>query len=195
MPFVTALRAARRGRVRVELDGRPWRVLPLEALVRAGVAEGVALDRPLLRTLAHELRRTRALEVGVRALTRRGLSERRLRERLERAGVAPQGAEEAVETLRRSGLVDDARFASTRAEALAERGFGNAAIRFDLERQGVRPEQVEAGLLGLDPEHERAARIVSRRGAGPGTARYLARRGFDQEAVEAAAVAAVAPEG
>src|SRR6266511_748438 len=57
MAVVTALRAAGRGRVRVELDGQAWRVLPLEPVVRAGLAEGVELDRARLRTLARELRR------------------------------------------------------------------------------------------------------------------------------------------
>lgn len=192
---MTALRAAGRGRVHVELDGEPWRVLPLEALARAGIAEGVALDRPRLRTLARELRRARALGVAGRALARRDLSERRLRERLRRAGVAPAGAEEAVATLRRAGLVDDERFACARALALAEHGFGDAAIRFDLERHGIAAEAIDAALAGLESEHERAARIVSRRGGGLSSARYLARRGFDEDAVEAAAETPVAPEG
>ena len=38
MPTVTALRDDRRGRVAVELDGAPWRVLPLDVVARAGIA-------------------------------------------------------------------------------------------------------------------------------------------------------------
>ncbi len=195
MAVVTALRAAGRGRVRVELDGQAWRVLPLEPVVRAGLAEGVELDRARLRTLARELRRARALGVAGRALARRDLSERCLRERLRRVGVAPAGTDQVVGTLRRAGLVDDERFASARALALADRGLGDAAIRFDLERHGISPAELEAALSGLQPERERAERIVSTRGAGPATARYLARRGFDEEAVEATAGVHVAPEG
>jgi SOS response regulatory protein OraA/RecX len=192
---VTALRAAGRGRVRVELDGEAWRVLPLEPVVRAGLCEGIALDRVRVRALARELRRARALGVAGRALARRDLSEQRLRERLRRAGVARAGSEEAVDTLRRAGLVDDQRFACARAAALAARGLGDAAIRFDLERQGVSTAALEAALNGLEPEGERAADIVSKRGGGSATARYLARRGFGEDAVEAAAQASVAPEG
>jgi regulatory protein len=191
---VTALRDVGHGRVRVELDGEPWRVLPVDALARAGIAEGLELDRPRLRTLAGELRRTRALGLSIRALGHRDLSERQLRERLGRAGIAPAGAEEAVALLRRAALVDDARLASARAQALAERGLGDAAIRSDLERQGVPSAELEAALARLEPERERAARVVSARGSGPATARYLARRGFDEDAVEAAAGADVAPD-
>jgi SOS response regulatory protein OraA/RecX len=195
VPIVTALRASGRGRVRVELDGEAWRVLPLEPVVRAELAEGVELDRPRARTLARELRRARALAVAGRALARRDLSERGLRERLHRAGVAPAGAEEAVGTLRRARLVDDGRFAATRALRLAERGLGDAAIRFDLERRGIAAAEIEAALAGLEPERERVERIVSKRGGGPATARHLARRGFAEDAVEAAAAAPVAPKG
>jgi SOS response regulatory protein OraA/RecX len=195
VPVITALRASGRGCVRVELDGEAWRVLPLEPVVRAGLTEGVELDRTRARTLARELRRARALGVAGRALARRELSERGLRERLRRAGIAPAGAEEAMETLRRTGLLDNERFAVARARGLAERGQGDAAIRFELERHGIPAAEIEAALSGLEPERVRAERVVARRGAGPATARHLARRGFDEDVVEAAAAAPVAPEG
>jgi SOS response regulatory protein OraA/RecX len=195
MPIVTAVSASGRGRVRIELDGEAWRVLPLEPVVRAGLAEGVELDRPRARTLARELRRARALGVAGRVLARHDLSERGLRERLNRAGVAPAEAEQAVGTLCRAGVVDDGRFAAARAFGLAERGRGDAAIRFDLEQHGIATTRIEAALADLEPERVRAERIVSRRGAGPATARHLARRGFAEDVVEAAAAAHVAPEG
>ena len=190
---MTALRAAGRGRVRVELDGAPWRTLPLEAVARVGISEGTDLDRERLRTLARELRRSRALGVAGRALARRDLSEQRVHERLARAGIAPAGADEAVGALRGAGVLDDRRFASARAAALAERGLGDAAIRFDLERQGIPAPALEAALSEVEPERDRAERVVSRRGGGAATARYLARRGFGEEAVEAAAAASIAP--
>jgi SOS response regulatory protein OraA/RecX len=179
----------------VELDGEPWRTLPLEVVARAGISEGAVVDRPRLRRLARELRRARALGIAGRALTRRDLSEKSLRERLDRAGVAPAAAEEAVATLHDAGLVDNERFALTRAVALAGRGRGDAAIRFDLEQHGIDRGVVEAALAALEPELARAERIVARRGGGPATARHLARRGFGEDAVEAAADASIAPEG
>jgi regulatory protein len=130
-------------------------------------------------------RRTEALAVATRALARREHSQRSLRERLQRAGVAAEDVEAVVEELRHAGLVDDARFAEERARVLAERGKGDAAIRFDLERAGVGTAEIEAALGGLEPERERAAALVARRGATPETARLLAGRGFDEEIVTA----------
>ena len=90
-------------------------------------------------------------------------------------------------TLERTGIVDDARYANTRAASLAERGYGDAAIEADLERRGVPPELRTEALGLLEPETARVAAVVRRRGPGPRTARYLAGKGFGEEALEAAA--------
>ncbi|HJQ73262.1 MAG TPA: hypothetical protein VJ814_00130, partial [Gaiellaceae bacterium] len=67
-PTVTALREHKGGRVAVELDGKPWRVLPADVVVRAGLGVGRRLDRPTARDLARELRRARALAAATRSL-------------------------------------------------------------------------------------------------------------------------------
>ena len=184
MAVVTALRERPRGRVEVELDGEPWRVVPADAVVRAALHVGRSLDRETARTLGRELRRTRALDVAARALRYRDHSRRSLEERLARRNVRPDASDAALTALERAGLVDDARVASSRAETLAERGYGDAAIRFDLERQGLAGELVESAVAQLVPERDRAWRLVERRGADPKTARWLAGRGFDAASVE-----------
>ena len=187
MPTVTRLREDRRGRVAVELDGAPWRTLPADVVVRAGLSHGRTLDRPALRLLRRELRRAEALHVAGRALRTRDLSHEELAARLARAAVPPIAAAESVAALERAGLVDDARLAANRAAALAARGYGDAAVRHDLERRGVGAEQIEAAVAELEPEAERARHIVERRGTGPRTMRYLAGKGFGENALGAAA--------
>jgi SOS response regulatory protein OraA/RecX len=186
MATVTALRAVSRGRVAVELDGAPWRTLPVEPVVRAGLTVGRELDRSAARALRRELRRAEALIVATRSLRTRDLSARRLAERLERAEVAPAARREIVSTLTRAGLVDDARFASARAAALAGRGYGDTAILADLEAQGVAADVRALALGELEPEVDRARATVRRRGPGARTARFLAARGFSRESLEAA---------
>ncbi|HET7567186.1 MAG TPA: RecX family transcriptional regulator [Gaiellaceae bacterium] len=177
---VTALRELPRGRVEVQLDGEPWRTLPADAVVRAGLGVGRALDRPTARTLARELRRSGALRRATRALAVRDRSRGALEERLTRAGVTPAAREEALGALERAGLVDDARVARSRAESLAERGYGDVAIREALEREHV-PEAVAAdAVASLTPEPERARSLLAG-GAGPRELRRLAARGFDPE--------------
>lgn len=196
MARVTALRERRGGRlVDVELDGSPWRALPLDVVVRASLREGLDLDRPRLRELRRELRRAEALAVATRALSHRDLSRARLEERLAQRGVRDAPAAEAVEALARAGYVDDERVAHRRAESLAARGMGDAAIRWDLERQGVAEAIAVAALASLEPEPERARSVVAARGASLATARYLARKGFSDESVEVAVGSGVADEG
>jgi SOS response regulatory protein OraA/RecX len=190
VPTVTALRVGRRGRVTVELDGSPWRVLPVDVVVRAGLVEGRLLDRPALRLVRRELRRAEALQVAERALRHRDLSRHRLAERLA-AAVPPAAAAESLATLERAGLVDDARVARLRAESLAARGYGDEAIRHRLRAEDLPEEAVGE----LEPEAERARLLVERRGRGPRTARYLAARGFGEETVEAALGAAFGQDG
>jgi SOS response regulatory protein OraA/RecX len=186
MPHVTALRRERAGRIAVDLDGAAWRLLPLDVVVRAGLTVGEELDRSRARTVRRELRRHEALALSTRTLRHRDLSTRRLEQRLERRSVAPAERARAVETLTRAGLLDDERFARSRSTALAGRGYGDAAIRFDLERLGVTADLVEAVVAELEPDRVRAARVAAAAGGGVRAARMLARRGFGEDAVQAA---------
>lgn len=125
-----------------------------------------------------------ALEEAFRALRHRDRSAAEIETRLERRGVGEAEREQALETLERIGFVDDERFARTRAEQLASRASGDALIRHDLEGRGIAAEHVESALAALEPERERAARIATDRGRSVKTARYLASRGFDADALE-----------
>lgn len=144
---------------------------------------GSELDRPRLRELRRELQRAEALAVAGRALRTRDHSARSIDARLERAGVAADAREQALETLQRVGYVDDERLAERRARVLCDRGWGDAAIAADLERQGVEAGAARVALAALEPEHERVRRIVEERGPGAKTVSYLLRRGFDEDAV------------
>ena len=195
MPTVTGLRELRGGRVAVELDGSRWRTIPIDVAVRVRLGEGQELDRPRLRELARELRRARTMDRALRAVARRDQTVVSLRQRLERRGAVAADLEDAIGRLERAGLVDDERYAARRADALAGRGHGDEAIRWRLRREGVPEPLARAVLAGLEPELQRARRLVAARGPGPRTARDLARRGFGEAAVEEALGPAVADTG
>jgi SOS response regulatory protein OraA/RecX len=179
MRVVTALRERPRGRVEVDLDGSPWRLVPADAVVRSGLAVGRALDRETARALARELRRSEALRVAVRALRHRDYSRSRIEARLAGRGTRADTRDDALETLERAGLLDDARVAATRAQALAGRGYGDAAIRFSLEGEGLAEELVAEALAALDSEPERAETLYRSRGGDARALRWLAGKGFD----------------
>lgn len=182
---VTGLREKKRGRVAVDLDGRTWRVLPANAVVRAGLAVGRPLDRAAARELAREVRRLKALAAATRSLAASDRSERALEERLARAGHSAAAREEAIASLARAGAIDDRRLAASRAEQLARRGYGDAAIRADLRRRQVEPEAAASALAALEPELERLRRVLeNERGVTPVLLRRLSARGFSREALD-----------
>lgn len=184
-PTVTRLRHVRPGWVAVELDGLSWRTLPAEVVLRAGLSPGVELSRQRAAAVARERRRLAALGAAGSALARRELTRAELSERLQRRNIAPRDREEALAAVARAGLQDDRRVARARAEQLAARGYGNLAIRADLERRGLPGDDIEAALATLEPELPRALRFSARRDDAVRAAHALARRGFDEETVEA----------
>ena len=120
MTRVTALRATSPGRVRVELDGAHWRVLPLEAVVRAGLAAGVELDRPRARLLSRELRRLGALDAAIRFdRERQGIDVS-----LVEVALAALEAEEA----RAAAIVAREGATPRVARRLAAKGFGPETV-------------------------------------------------------------------
>jgi regulatory protein len=180
LPVITALREQPRDRIEIHLDEAPWRLVPADAVVRAGLFVGRALDRDAARALGRELRRSQALTDAVRVLRHRDVSRRKLDERLQRRGARASTRQEALDALERAGLVDDARVAVGRARSLAERGYGDAAIRFALEGEAIAAEHVEDALAGLEPERDRAERLLAG-GRDPKALRRLAAKGFDAE--------------
>lgn len=184
VPLVTALRARGSGRVAIELDGRPWRVVPLEAVYAAGLAVGRSLDRPAARAVWRELRRAEARSAALRALRTRDHTTASLERRLGEQGIAGALRKETVEATRRAGLVDDRRFAESRAALLAARGAGDLLIGDDLARHGVPAATAQLAIARLEPEADRVAAIVDARGRSPRTARYLAAKGFSEASLE-----------
>jgi SOS response regulatory protein OraA/RecX len=177
------LRRIGAGRIALEVDGVPWRVVPDEVVIRARLALGLVLDRPVLREIGRELRRAEALTAAGRVLAHRELSEAALRGRLERRGIAPVDVAEAAEALRRVGALDDVRFARSRARWLCERGWGDEAILARLEAEGAPQEAARDAVSQLAPEFGRARPLIA--GLAPEkAARLLARRGFAPDTVE-----------
>lgn len=182
--IVTALRERKRNRVAVELDGEPWRVLPADAVVRAGLAVGRPLDRATARELGREVRRAQALAQATRTLATSGRSRRDLEQRLARARHGEAVREEALATLDRAGLVDDARLALSRAEVLARRGYGDAAIRADLRRRLIPPEAAADAVAELQPEPERLRWVLEGQDVTPALLRRLGARGFSRDSLD-----------
>ena len=148
-----------------------------------------------------------AMGVAGRILARRAHTERELSKKLVREGFAPGVVELVVCRLRALELLDDYEFACQWIEDRGlERGYGGDRLIAELESKGVRREVAEAALVeaGHDEEDratEAAAALFPRVAGrpvpeqGPRLYHLLRRRGFPEEASEAAVRAVLPPQG
>jgi regulatory protein len=128
---------------------------------------------------------------ALRMLSRRGLSEGEIRERLSKKGFPRTEASSAIRRLRELELVDDPKLCAQLARAYREtRGYGSAKIVWALRARLFPPDLVEETLRGCSSEEEELAaasaalRKKFRGGLPPGREgaakayRFLAGRGF-----------------
>ncbi|HZU78038.1 MAG TPA: regulatory protein RecX [Dehalococcoidia bacterium] len=195
MPRITSIEPQKRGgRVTIFADGVPWIAAAEAAVLECGLRRGDQAT-PELRERLEELdARHRAHEAALLLLSYRQRSEDELRQRLRRKAIPEGAVEDAIERLRRAGLIDDAGFARAWVESRTSGpvGFGRRRIQAELRRKGVAAEVV-AQALGEQDEDERAlaaalARAPTLRGLEYNDFRrrlagFLQRRGFGYEAI------------
>ncbi|WP_460568011.1 regulatory protein RecX [Humibacter soli] len=156
---------------------------------RTGEAEQSGRDR----------KATRASNVAIHQLARRGMSRWELEQVLAKREVDDETAAAELDRLESLGLVDDAALAVSVVYAMhARKGAGRAAIEQELRRRHLDDDVIADAMAELDgdDEKERATElavararqltgydyeVASRRLSG-----FLARKGYDGETVRAA---------
>jgi regulatory protein len=142
-----------------------------------------------------------AFEAACRSLAARRQSRAEVAYKLARKGFSPSAVEAALDRATRLGFLDDTALAADAARTLAEgRLYGRRRVAQALAARGLDPAAVEGALHAVappDPAAEAArARTALARGRrlpplGDAAARrraalFLARRGFDWDAIELA---------
>jgi regulatory protein len=103
----------------------------------------------------------RALVYAHRAIARREQTVREVRDLLERRGIGPPTIQAAVDELRSTGLLDDARFARRFAGDKRDlEQWGARRITSELERRGVDSEEVAAVIERTDRSGEMETALV-----------------------------------
>ncbi len=140
----------------------------------------------------------RAYIFALKALTRRDHSEAELRRKMNDRGISAGVADSLVESLKRSGYLDDRRFALRWAESAVRNGKGYGfRLRFELSRRGIADDLASEIAERMGAEHNEAEAIrslVARKFSGfaPLSAddrqkrrviSYLQRRGFNLSAI------------
>lgn len=134
-----------------------------------------------------------ALRAAARLLERRDASVAELRRHLESNDLDEQAVGEALDWLQGNGYLDDRLVAERATEkALNRRGWGRLRVEAKLQEMQVAPEAKSAALADLDEETEctLATLALTKRFKGEveatKAARFLAGRGFTEEAIRRA---------
>ena len=150
----------RRG-VRIDDDSRG---VSLDDDAAAG---GAPVDpRRVAREKAAEKRASRAANVSIAALTRRGMSRWELGNTLASRGLDVHEVDAELDRLQAVGLIDDAALADTLVRTQHDRkGLGRSALVSELRRRHIDRDHIDAALEQLDGYDEliRATELAERR--------------------------------
>jgi regulatory protein len=193
---ISAVRTVRGGAVAIEVDGLPWLTVSYEAALAHGLLRGLPVDAQTAAALLAFDERRKAYEAALLLISYRPRSESELRSRLARRGLSAEAVAEAIERVRRAGLLDDAAFARAWVDDRASaRGRGKRTLAAELRAKGVDAEAADAALASID-EGTRAIEAARQRSARLGDVTwrefqqklgaFLNRRGFGYETINAA---------
>lgn len=189
MATITALKASKRRRERVDvlLDG--GRSFTLALTLAAGLRVGQQLDDAQIDRLQADDAIARAVDQAARFLGHRPRSVAEVRRNLRQKGFADPAVAAALERMSDQGWLDDLDFARFWVEdRLRFRPMGRRALVHGLRQKGVAMEIIETALANLDglDAARRAARDRLRRWRSltqPELRRrlwaFLQRRGFE----------------
>lgn len=129
-------------------EGDPLRITRNE-LLQFGLYRGMDLPPEVVVQLQNAGKRSQGRAAAARLASGRMMSRKELTERLDRKGIAPDTAAEAVDWLESLGAVDDAAYAGAVARHYAAGGYGPGRVRQELQKRGIPRELWDSALAQL----------------------------------------------
>ena len=129
-------------------EGDPLRITGHE-LLQFGLYPGMDLSPQLVVQLEASGKRSEGRVKAAQLASGRMMSRKELADKLNRKGIAPDTAEEAVEWLTSLGALDDAAYAGVIARHYAASGYGPGRVRQELQKRGVPRELWDDALSQL----------------------------------------------
>jgi regulatory protein len=186
------------GRYIVEVDGREFAVVNVDALTETKTKIGVVIDDARAAQLREAGDVVATYDRAVNLLALRARSSRELSRRLKEKGASAECIEQVITKLRDAGLVDDADFARQVARLKVSGGASKRRVQQELFKRGVEREVADEAVnevladenVDMVAVAERVARkrLPSLASADPQSRRrrlyaFLARRGHDSETI------------
>ena len=186
------------GRYIVEVDGREFAVVNLDAITETKTKIGVVIDDARAAQLREAGEVVATYDRALNLLALRARSSRELSRRLKEKGASAECIEQVITKLRDAGLVDDADFARQVARSKVSGGASKRRVQQELFKRGVERDVADEAVSEVLADEnvdmvavaERVARkrLPSLASADPQSRRrrlyaFLARRGHDSETI------------
>ena len=164
MAVITAIERIRfKRRADIWLDGEKAFSLSLELIAVSGLAPGRELAAEEAAALREQDEREQAVAGALRLLAMGPRSERDLRQRLRRRGIARPAVEAAIERMRELGYLDDAAFAKSYVEARqSSTPRSKRYLAFELRQKGI-DKDLSAEALEVVSDDDAAYQAAQRR--------------------------------
>ncbi len=146
-------------------EGDPLRITGHE-LLQFGLYPGMDLSPQLVVQLEASGKRSEGRVKAAQLASGRMMSRKELADKLNRKGIAPDTAEEAVEWLTSLGAVDDAAYAGVIARHYAASGYGPGRVRQELQKRGVPRELWDDALSQLPDSADAIDRFLKKKLGG-----------------------------
>jgi SOS response regulatory protein OraA/RecX len=144
-----SLEAARRGRLRLVLEGREDLYLARDVVYAAGLRQDDLLEDDQLTQLVLQASREEARGRALRFLETRERTAKELADRLRRYGYEADVVESTVAWCVELGYVDDGRFAAAYVREKRRAGWGPRRLRTELARKGVARAVVDEAVTEM----------------------------------------------
>jgi len=143
-------------------EGDPLRITGHE-LLQFGLYPGMDLSPQLVVQLEASGKRSEGRVKAAQLASGRMMSRKELADKLNRKGIAPDTAEEAVEWLTSLGAVD---YAGVIARHYAASGYGPGRVRQELQKRGVPRELWDDALSQLPDSADAIDRFLKKKLGG-----------------------------
>jgi regulatory protein len=180
------------------VDQNPVARLGIHGIERLQLRVGLTIDEKLTAEIAEEATVSRVYDRAMMMLAARGRASGELKRLLVRKGEDPKVVDVVLERLSAGGFLDDNAFARQFARSKSTSGTSRRRIEMELSRKGVDrdiartavqetfdEEQVDEGAA-IDRAAEKKLRTLTKVDELTRRRRlysYLARRGFDPDAI------------
>ena len=190
---VTAIRQLSPGRLCAELSDGSQICTTLSVVTELRLYVGRELDAEAVEALHTASRRALARELALELVSRRPLSSKELKAKLQQKGVGEDTADYCVQWLTDNGFLDDARYAESVVRHYAAKGYGEGRVRAELSRRGIDREVRDEALTGMPESDDKLDRYIEARLRDPEDREQiqkissaLYRRGYSWEEIRSA---------